>query len=305
MLFPAISIQSIRSSNQRGLIAHWNMLAADRPFPAIDTFSPQARDHNPEQLLLWDVERTGENGGRRFRARRLGQRAAEALGAGLIGKTMDEAVPESLRAISLEGAHECAASGCAVYTIITTIANGHQVDCERLLLPFGSGGEVEQIVASLQLISFQGPVQRQEVTRDFETRCYASLSGRISSDWAAQNPAAAIAPAEHAAAAESGGAGARADPQPASDAMPIADTPRGVENRKAVRRKVIKTGKIFFGKSREICTIRDMSATGAMIEVANAAIVPDKFTLVLEMESASRLCAAVWRKERQIGVRFG
>lgn len=304
MLFPAISIQSIRSSNQRGLIAHWNMLAADRRFPAIDAFSPQAKDHNPEQLLLWDVERTGDDSGRRFRIRRLGQRAAETLGTGLIGKTMDEVVPESLRAVSLEGAHECAASGCAVYSVITTIANGHQVDCERLLLPFGGGG-VEQIVASLQLISFQGPIQRQDVTRDFETRCHVSLSGKISSDWAARNPAATGAPAEHAAAAKSGRTDLRSDPQSAADAAPASNTPRGADNRKAIRRKVIKTGKIFFGKSREICTIRDMSATGASIEVANAAVVPDKFTLVLEMESASRLCAAVWRKDRQIGVRFG
>ena len=269
-------------------------MATNRRFPSIAEFNPQAKDHSPEQLIIWDVE-----GPMRFRARKLGQRAAEALGGRLIGKTMDEAVPESLRVISLEGAEECATTGCAVYAIITTIANGHQVDCERLLLPFGEAEVVQHLVASLQLISFQGVIERQEVTRDFEVRSYVSLTGKISSDWGTRNPRVVSPPLVPAPSQEPAlvlqGAGEEAEP-PAE---------KTADSRKAVRRKVLKTGKIHFGKKREVCTVRDISAIGASLELARSVDVPDRFTLVLEMESASRLCNVVWRKERTLGVQFG
>ena len=294
MLFQPVSSHSVRSSNQRALLAHWNTLAANRRFPSIAEFNPQAKDHSPEQLIIWDVE-----GPMRFRARKLGQRAAEALGDRLIGKTMDEAVPESLRVISLEGAQECATTGCAIYAIITTIANGHQVDCERLLLPFGEADVVQHLVASLQLISFQGVIERQEVTRDFEMRSYVSLTGKISSDWSARNPRVVSPPLVPAPSQEPAlvlqGAGEESEP-------PVEKT---ADSRKAARRKVLKTGKIHFGKKREVCTVRDISASGASLELARSVDVPDRFTLVLEMESASRLCNVVWRKERTLGVQFG
>jgi hypothetical protein len=297
MPFPLVSPQSVKSSNQRSLIAHWNALAVERRFPAIDAFSPNSKDHNPEQLIVWDVERA-DDGSRRFRMRLLGQRAREALGTSMVGKTMDEVVPPSLRAVSLEGANECATSGCAVYNVITTFANGHQVDCERLLLPFGEGGAVEQIVAALQLISFQGPVDRRDATSNFEATSYVSFSGRISSDWGTKN--AASEPVQIAAPPLV----VTDQPAAADDVTQDSDRSGGADKRKAARRNVIKTGNIFFGKRREVCTVRDISATGAALEVADPSIVPDRFTLVLEMESASRWCDAVWRKHRQIGVRF-
>ena len=294
MPFQPVSMHAIRSSNQRALAAHWNVLAAHRPFPAIEEFNPNPKDHNPGQLIVWDVERTDGDGGYRFRARQLGERAAEALGNHLVaGKTMDEVAPPALREISLDGARECATSGCAVFTIITTIAaNGLQIDCERLLLPFGGdGGAVQQIVAALQLISYQGTVERQHVSRDFETTSYVSFAGRIGADSTNRKAAAAIPSPEAQPARQLGGL--------APDKQPV------VDNRSAARRKVLKTGKIGFGKSTAVCTVRDMSATGALIELDAPAIVPDTFTLVLEMESAMRKCAVVWRKDRQIGVRFG
>jgi hypothetical protein len=307
MLFQPVLLHAIRSSNQRALAAHWNALSADRGFPAIGAFQPQAIGHSPEQMILWDVEKAGEVGGSCFRVRKLGLRAMEALGNDLIGKTMEELVPPALREISLDGARACAASGCAIYEIITTVdANAHQVDCERLLLPFGDGDHVEHIVASLQLISFQGTVERQGIARDFETKPQVTFAGMIVSDAMARRGTSAV-PAQPARVGQPGGATA---PAPAaSDSHQTAQAgppPRpALEKRKAVRRTVLKTGRIRFGKSSEICTVRDLSATGACIELAAAASIPDKFTLVLEMESAARNCTAVWRKDRQLGVRFG
>ena len=80
MPFQPVSIHTIRSSNQRTLAEHWNTLSVGRRFPAIEGFNPQARDHTPEQLIIWDVERSGSQ--HQFRVRRMGLRATEALGSG-------------------------------------------------------------------------------------------------------------------------------------------------------------------------------------------------------------------------------
>jgi hypothetical protein len=298
MTFQRVSLHSIRSSNQRALATHWNTLAASSGLPAISGFSPQSAGHSLEQIILWDVERMSEAGGRCFRVRQVGLRAKEAFGGELVGKTMEEFVPPPLHAISLNGARECAESGCAVYEIITTVdGNAHQVDCERLLLPFGDGGNVEQIVASLQLISFQGTVEREAIRRDFEAGPQVTFAGLILSDAMARLGPEALARRKEQAAAPAGVAAAAAEePQAAL---------QGADKRKAARRTVLKTGRIRFGKTSEVCTVRDMSATGASIEVADAMNVPDRFSLVLEMESAARKCAVMWRRERQLGVKFG
>jgi hypothetical protein len=234
----------------------------------------------------------------------VGLRAVEAIGDSPIGKTMEELAPPPLREISLNGAHECVASGCAVYEIITTVdANAHVVECERLLLPFGDGEHVEQIVASLQLISFQGAIERQGFAREFVGKPQLTFTGMILSDAMTQKGPTAIAARLSQTNGTSTPAQTATDPremvEPGSEQQPAAD------KRKAPRRAVLKTGRIRFGRSSEICTVRDMSATGAAIDAAGAAGVPDKFELVLEMESAARKCTVVWRKDRLLGVKFG
>ena len=47
----------------------------------------------------------------------------------------------------------------------------------------------------------------------------------------------------------------------------------------------------------------ELDSQGRLI-VADAAKLPDRFTLVMEMESAGHNCAVIWRKERQLGVAF-
>jgi hypothetical protein len=296
MTFQRVSLHSIRSNNQRALATQWNTLAAADGFPAIDLFQPQAAGHNPEQIIVWDVEDAGEAGDRCFRVRKVGQRATEAFGGSMVGKTMEELVPPALRTISLNGARECAQSGCAIYEIISTVdANAHQIDCERLLLPFGDQGNVDQIVASLQLISFQGAVEREAIRRDFETGPQVIFSGMILSDAMTRLGPEALALRKQQAAVAALVQGTQETPA----------KPQGPDKRKAARRVLLKTGRIRFGKTSENCTVRDMSAGGACIEVADAMNVPERFSLVLEMESAARKCVVMWRRERQLGVKFG
>ena len=55
------------------------------------------------------------------------------------------------------------------------------IDCERLLLPFGRYGKVEQLLGSLQLKSSQEGVQRTKVLGDFQLQADVLFSGKIAS----------------------------------------------------------------------------------------------------------------------------
>lgn len=178
MDFETLTIQAVKSISQRQLLWHWSELAAGRRFPASADFHVDARMHDPKQLLIWNIER--ESGRRRFRARFQGPRFSEVFRSDWVGRTMDEAVPECFRQFALDTAEECAATGCAIFSIISTLdAEGHRVDCERLLLPFGSGRDVEQIVSSMQLISLKGNFRRSTVLDNYRTVSTVELAGRI------------------------------------------------------------------------------------------------------------------------------
>lgn len=180
MQFSSASIQSIKSISQRALTIYWNRLAVDRSFPSIAEFKPEARLHDPKQLVVWAVENDGSQ--RRFRALYQGSSVGEVFNSAWTGKTMDEVVPASFKSFAIDAANECASSCCAIYAVLTTVdANGRHVDCERLLLPLGHNGVVEQIVASLQLISIKGEFERKNVLAKFESQSQISFAGRIRS----------------------------------------------------------------------------------------------------------------------------
>ena len=74
--------------------------------------------------------------------------------------------------------------------------------------------------------------------------------------------------------------------------------------RVASRRRVLKAGSIEFGGGEFECTIRNVSETGAALEVMTPLYIPDRFTLVVQSEQSKRACRVIWRKERRIGVTF-
>ena len=77
------------------------------------------------------------------------------------------------------------------------------------------------------------------------------------------------------------------------------------EVRSATRRKVLKAGSIVLAKGGVIgCAIRNLSTTGASVEVTPPMGIPDEFSLMIEMEHRKRPCKIVWRKDNRIGVAF-
>lgn len=79
-----------------------------------------------------------------------------------------------------------------------------------------------------------------------------------------------------------------------------------IENRTASRRSTYRGGEIVFnaGRNRLPCTVRDLSARGARIELKTSATVPDRFDLMLP-NTLRQPCKVAWRKGREMGVSFG
>jgi hypothetical protein len=72
----------------------------------------------------------------------------------------------------------------------------------------------------------------------------------------------------------------------------------------APRRRVLKAGTIEFGGGVIDCTVRNISETGASLEVVTPFYIPDRFTLVVRSDHFKRPCHIVWRMEKRIGVTF-
>lgn len=77
------------------------------------------------------------------------------------------------------------------------------------------------------------------------------------------------------------------------------------EKRGVQRRSTLKTGKIVFnaGRSTIDCTVRNLSSTGAKLQVNSVVGIPDTFDLMLDGHS-KQPCRIKWRRLKEIGVEF-
>ena len=76
------------------------------------------------------------------------------------------------------------------------------------------------------------------------------------------------------------------------------------EPRVAPRRRTLKAGTIEFSGGGIDCTVRNISETGAALEVVSPLFIPDRFTLFVPSDQFKRPCHIVWRKEKRIGIAF-
>jgi hypothetical protein len=181
---------SIRSISQRGLAASWARLAKNG-LPSFDQFDP-GPVHDPKQLAVWKVEVNDAH--LIFRAMYRGSLLDEAFNEGWTGKTLAEVTPPSLQPAIIGASDHCVSTGCAIYMVLRTYDGArHPIDLERLLLPFGKNGRVRIIVASLQLISLEGTVERRKVAENFEAQSDSVLSVRISAASFEQLPPSPLA----------------------------------------------------------------------------------------------------------------
>jgi hypothetical protein len=76
------------------------------------------------------------------------------------------------------------------------------------------------------------------------------------------------------------------------------------DRRATQRQRVFKAGTIEFEGAGIHCIIRNLSKTGAGLEVANPVGIPHEITLNIPTQHSSRHCYVVWRKQQRLGVIF-
>ena len=80
----------------------------------------------------------------------------------------------------------------------------------------------------------------------------------------------------------------------------------GAERRADQRHRVLKGGTLQFnnGYSSLECVIRDLSATGARIQMGETFGVPSRFTMSISGETKRIEASLRWRNSRNIGLTF-
>jgi hypothetical protein len=76
------------------------------------------------------------------------------------------------------------------------------------------------------------------------------------------------------------------------------------EKRKHPRTEINEPAYVSSGGSVMRCTVRNISAEGAAIDVENPAFVPSRFRLVMANDSSVRECRVTWIQQNRIGVSF-
>jgi hypothetical protein len=78
-----------------------------------------------------------------------------------------------------------------------------------------------------------------------------------------------------------------------------------VETRIATRVRVSKAATIeFLGGGPSSCVVRNLSVTGAAIELSDLSGIPDSFLLVMPDDGLRLSCHVVWRTDYRVGVTF-
>jgi len=94
--------------------------------------------------------------------------------------------------------------------------------------------------------------------------------------------------------------------QPVREGQPAAEeTLQVLENKRgAPRQRILRAGTIEFSGGTIDCVVRNISQTGAALDVASPMGIPNEFNLLISGDHASRSCQVAWRREKRIGVVF-
>ncbi|WMT78461.1 hypothetical protein [Bradyrhizobium sp. Ash2021] len=162
MEFESSDPSVIRSIKQRELLNTWLRAAArHRPLPLIGNFQPNRFGEELADMMGFDVRGVGDSA--RFLITQEGVRLTATYGNEHIdpdqrtNRYLDDAIGPVRYANVIELYRACVTHRRPAYSISTVQdADGKDVSYERLLLPFGSSSNVEQIVGSYKSISIEG-----------------------------------------------------------------------------------------------------------------------------------------------------
>ena len=152
----------VRSIRQRYLLNTWlRATARHRPLPLLPDFQPDRVADELADMMGFDVVGQGDDA--RFRITQEGARLTATYGNEHVdpsqrtNRFLDDAIGPVRYANVITLYRTCLTYKRPAYSISTVQdTDGKDVSYERLLLPFGSGEAVEQIVGSYKSISIEG-----------------------------------------------------------------------------------------------------------------------------------------------------
>jgi hypothetical protein len=162
MEFASADPSVVRSVKQRDLLNAWlRAFGKDRTLPKLAEYRPERIADELVDMMGYDVEAEGVDA--RFLITQEGSRLSATYGNEHIdpdkrtNRYLDDAIGPARYARVVPSYRACLAHRRPTYSISTVRdADGKDVSYERLLLPFGSAGKVEQIVGSFKAISIEG-----------------------------------------------------------------------------------------------------------------------------------------------------
>jgi hypothetical protein len=162
MKFESASPSIVRSVKQRDLLNAW-LRAFDKrgTLPRLEQYRPDRIADELAEMMGFDV--IGEGDHARFLITQEGSRLAATYGNEHIApdqrtnRYLDDAIGPARYERVIPSYRACLAHKRPTYSVaMVQDADGKDVSYERLLLPFGSAGAVEQIVGSYKAISIEG-----------------------------------------------------------------------------------------------------------------------------------------------------
>jgi hypothetical protein len=163
MEFASANPSVVRSIKQRVLLNTWLRAAARKrePLPVLADFRLDGIDDELADMMRYDV--VDGNDGARFLIVQGGSRLAATYGNNHLdsdkraNRYLDDAIGPDRYERVVPSYRACLARKRPTYSVSTVQdTDGKDVSYERLLLPFGSGDAVEQIVGSFKAISIEG-----------------------------------------------------------------------------------------------------------------------------------------------------
>jgi hypothetical protein len=164
MQFESANPSVIRSVKQRDLLNAWlraRNWPRPRPLPGLRNYQPERMGDETVDMLGFDV--TGSGDRVRFLITQEGARLSATYGNEHIAperrtnRYLDDAIDPARYARALPCYLACVTRKRPAYSVtMLRDADGKDVSYERLLLPFGNGDHVEQIIGSYKSISIDG-----------------------------------------------------------------------------------------------------------------------------------------------------
>jgi hypothetical protein len=163
MDFQSAAPAVVRAIRQRDLLNTWlRLYAREDRLPAVSEYVPGRLKEEAHDLVYYTVDTAQWPPVLTIQSE--GTRMSAAYGKTGKGHRLDEYVGPRFAASVMPVYHLCVARRCPVYTVSDLQdAAGHRVEYERLLLPFGAGSEVTEIIASLKTISIDGRFEIQDL----------------------------------------------------------------------------------------------------------------------------------------------